>query len=91
MFIAAARMMHHAGWSVTEGTVFHLRQPIKLMGSHRRGVELGVTLGALVVAFQDDPVGPFKMKISRALGRHEFGHRMTFQADLVLDGNTGAG
>ena len=74
---------------MAEETVFHLRQAIKLMGSGRRGVELTVTLDALVVTFQDNPVGPFKMKIARALTRYEFGHRMTFHADLILDGVVG--
>jgi hypothetical protein len=61
---------------MAEGTVFHLRQPIKLVGSRRHGIELAVTLDTLVVAFQDDAMRSFKMKIARALCGDESGHGM---------------
>ncbi len=84
-------MMYYAGESVAEGTVFHLRQPIKLMGSHRRGIKFTMTLDALIVAVQDNSVGAFKMKVAPAWSGDESGYGMALQADLILGGGRGMG
>ena len=68
---------------MAQETVFHLRRPIKLMGFRWCGIELAVTPDALVIAFQDDPMRPFKVKIPRTLGSDQSGYGMALQADLI--------